>query len=167
MEIGADFRHNCRTSEDMTNRRLPLDSLRLIGLHTSRNDVLILVLQPFIIGLKKKTWELEPILAITAQPVKIRPIGGYQWIPRVKYDVLPPGTAFVRKFGAICDWTKKRGNRSRILILLHNQRSYGQSDVIIRFPASNMLLCPPEWRSNGGGRGLQIRISKFQHLKRF
>ena len=96
MEIGADFGHNGRTSKDMANRRLPLDSQRLIGLHTSQNDVLILVLRPFVIGLKKKTWELEPILAITAQPVKIWPIGGYQWIPRVEYDYLPPGTAFVR-----------------------------------------------------------------------
>ena len=53
MEIGADFRHNDRTSEDIGNRRLPLDYQRLIGLHTSQNDVLILVLQPFVIGLKK------------------------------------------------------------------------------------------------------------------
>ena len=54
MEIGADFRHNRRISKDMANRRLPLDFQRLIGLHASRNDVLILVLRPFVIGLKNE-----------------------------------------------------------------------------------------------------------------
>ena len=122
MEIGADFGHNDRTSEDMANRRLPFDLQRLIGLHTSQNGVLTVVL-PFVgnrgqfwlllqnqrrydqsgvtIGFLasprpvyllewhsncsftairhsvRKTRKLGPILAITAEPVKIWPIGGH------------------------------------------------------------------------------------------
>ena len=43
MKIGADFRHNGRTSEDMANRRARADLARGIGLSTSRNGVLIVL----------------------------------------------------------------------------------------------------------------------------
>jgi len=50
VEISADFGYYCTTSKDMVNRRLPLDSPRLIGLYTSRNGVLTVVLLPFVVG---------------------------------------------------------------------------------------------------------------------
>ena len=42
-EIGGDFGHSGITSEDMANRKLPLDSQRQIGLFTSLYDVPIVV----------------------------------------------------------------------------------------------------------------------------
>ena len=43
MEIGADFGHSGITSEDMANRKLPLDSRHGIGLFASSYGVLNVV----------------------------------------------------------------------------------------------------------------------------
>ena len=81
-KIGPDFGHNGIASEDTANRSLPLDSPRRIRLFTTRNGVLTLILYPIVIGLKKR--EIGPDFDIAAQLAKIRPIGGYDWIPRVE-----------------------------------------------------------------------------------
>ena len=47
----GDFGHNGRTSEGMANRMLPFDFRRFLGLYTSYNGVLTVVLWPFVIPL--------------------------------------------------------------------------------------------------------------------
>ena len=93
VEISADFGYYCTTSEGMANRRLLLHSLR------SNRPVYLPEWRPNcgFIAIRcqvKETQKSRPILAITAQPAMIWPIGGYQWIPRVEYDYIPPGMAF-------------------------------------------------------------------------